>query len=69
MNLRPALLAAAALVIALWAALAVYRRGGGGNVDLSALAQVFQRHDELGAHLEAVLQQARRLLPGPGTPR
>jgi hypothetical protein len=50
MNVRPALLAAAALAIALSAALAL---GRGGKSDLSDLARVFQRGQELDSHVEA----------------
>jgi hypothetical protein len=51
MNLRPALLAAAALTAVL-AALALCRWGGGGNEDLSAIAQVVQHGEELERHRE-----------------
>jgi hypothetical protein len=52
MNLRPALLAAAALAAAL-AALALCRWGTRGNRDPVSIAWEVQRGDELGAHIEA----------------
>jgi hypothetical protein len=50
MNCRPALLAAAALAIALWTALAL---GRGGQPDLSGLARVVEHGQELELHAEA----------------
>ena len=50
MTVRQALLAAAALAIALWVALAL---GRGGKSDLSGLARAVQRGEELVPHIEA----------------
>ena len=57
MTFRPALLATAALAVALCTTLAVCRRGGGGNEDLFALAQVVQHGEELARPREAGLRR------------
>jgi hypothetical protein len=50
MNLRPALLAAAALATAFGTFLVLSRWGAGGNGDLAAIARGVQRGEELDAH-------------------
>jgi hypothetical protein len=52
MNLRPALLAAAALA-AIWIGLTLGRWGAGGNRDLAAVTREFQRGEELESRFEA----------------
>ena len=52
MNLRPALLAVAALAAAL-AALTLSRWGAGGNRELAAVTREFRRGEELEAQAEA----------------
>jgi hypothetical protein len=53
MNFRPALLAATALVAALYASLALCRWGAGENRDLAAIARELGRGDDLAPHIEA----------------
>jgi hypothetical protein len=53
MNLRPALLAAAALAIAFWTSLALCRWGAGENPDLAAIGRGVQRGEDLAPHIEA----------------
>jgi hypothetical protein len=53
MNLRPALLAAAAFAAALGICLALCRWSAGGNNDLAAVVQEVQRGQELDPHLAA----------------
>jgi hypothetical protein len=64
MRLRPALLAAAALVTALGLCLALGRWGAGGSRDLVALAGSVQHGEELERHRAASLRrvEARRAL-------
>jgi hypothetical protein len=66
MIVRPALLAAAALAIALGATLALCRWGAGGNQSLFTLARAVQHGEELDPYLEAALRRdaARRALAG-----
>jgi hypothetical protein len=53
MNLRSALLAAAALATALGTYLALCRWGAGGNLDLAAVTRELGRGDDLAPHIEA----------------
>jgi hypothetical protein len=53
MSLRPALTAAGAVVIALWATLTLCRWDSGGQSHLSGLAQEVQHGQELESHVEA----------------
>ena len=64
MNLRPALLAAAALAAAFGSCLALGRWGAGGKHDLVALARSVQHGEDLEAHLEAAWcrDEAKRAL-------
>src|SRR5205085_2816899 len=66
MNLRPALLAVAALAAAFWICFALCRWGAGGSRDLAAIAQVVRHGEELERHREAGLRrvEARRALAG-----
>jgi hypothetical protein len=53
MNLRSALLAAAALAIAFWTSLTLCRWRAGENPDLAAIGREVQRGEDLAPHIEA----------------
>jgi hypothetical protein len=64
MNLRPALVAAAALAAAFGTFLVLSRWGAPGNRDLAAVTQEFRRGEELESHVEAAWRrdEAKRAL-------